>query len=141
VTQQRRRRFGVSVSESSAKLLDSLCSILGVTRSHIVEQAIEEYLERYEHLAHDHHCLGVFIVTGPVGGCGDTSTTRRVVSEYGDVVRAHLHVHDSGYCIEVLMVSGSASRIRRLYNTLRIPGRRVRFVPLDEEWSRGTSSH
>ncbi len=135
----RRKRFGVSVNEPSAKMLDALCSLLGVSRSRVVEEAIEEYLSRYQHLASRHHCIGVFIVAGPVEGCGSVDTARRVVAEFGEVVKAHLHMHESGYCVEVLMVSGDSSKIRTLYSRLKGSGRRVMFVPLHEV-SRGTSS-
>jgi len=118
-----RRRFGVSIEEGLARRLDSLARALGRDRSSLVEEALRAFLEDHDHMAGEHACRG--IIVAECGGAG-----RVPVDGYREVVASHIHAHMDGGCIELLLVDGDSSEIRRLYNDLLDKGCKARYVPL-----------
>ncbi len=123
----KKKRFGVSIPENIAVRLDTVAKALGVDRSYIVAQALEAYLNDYEHYLEEHRCLGLILVV--------TEGRRRInvasiVERYRDVVCSYSHVHTDGRCIELLLVSGSSSRIASLYRELMDIDGVVRYIPL-----------
>ncbi len=122
----RRRRFGVSVPEELARMLDELARVVNRDRSSLVAEALRVYLHDHQHLLRPHRCAGVIIAWSRSG-----DVKAEVLEEYMDIVRGHLHAHLDGYCVNVVLVEGDSERIASLTRRLSSGGRcTARYIPL-----------
>ncbi len=52
------------------------------------------------------------------------------LEEFRDIVKSYSHHHVDGFCLEMIVVSGSSTRVSELHRKLAKVGCRVRYVPL-----------
>ncbi len=125
---QRKRRFGISLPEELADAVDRLAKALSTTRSAVVTDALRTYVEMRRHLIEPHECTGVMVLVDDE----ESPMPIRVVHEFGDVIRSHLHVHVEGRCINILVVKGPSERIAELESRIRslMPHCRIYYLPL-----------
>lgn len=117
-------RFGVSIPSDLSRELDVLASKVGTSRSEIVEQAIRNMLSDYIHYLTPHQCEGVMVAL-----CPENRGNESVIERYSDVAETYMHIHRSGKCFEVLVLSGPSQRISELHAKLLSSGCGVRFLP------------
>lgn len=133
-----KRRFGVSIPQNLAEALDKLASRLGVSRSELVALALREFLHDHSHYLYKHECTGVIIL---VGSEKQRRKVESLLESYRDIVRAYLHAHTEGECIEVIIVKGCSVRISTLHRKLVETGCKPRFIPLrDSVLSEGNTA-
>jgi CopG family transcriptional regulator, nickel-responsive regulator len=115
------------------KLLEELDAILGedrgASRSEIIRQAVRMYISEYSKLD---EIKGNVIATVTVL----YETTEKndklfhLQHEFGDMITAYLHSHlTGGECLEVMVVKGSAQRLKSLIDGLKAnkPVRQIKF--------------
>ncbi len=99
---------------------------LGTDRSRLVEQALRSFILDHAHYFYPHTCRGVLIVYREGGGFG----VIEALEEFRDIVKSYSHHHVDGFCLEMIVVSGSSSRVSELHRRLAEVGCRVRYIPL-----------
>jgi len=115
------------------ELLGELDAILGdnrgASRSEVIRQAVRMYISEYSKLG---EVKGEVIATVTVL----YETTEKndelfhLQHEYGDMITAYLHSHlTGGECLEVMVVKGSAKRLKTLIDGLKAnkPVRQIKF--------------
>ncbi len=126
---EKKRRFGISVPERLASLLDELSTRTGVDRSKLVTEAITSYVNDHLHYLTPHYCYGIMIIDVeeekgeiPAG----------LLARYRDVVLLHVHTHLEGRCVNILVVRGDSKQIAGLHTSLALlnPNYRIRYIPL-----------
>jgi len=123
----KKRRFGISIPERLAKSLDALTQALGADRSSLIREALREYLHDHSHYLKPHECGGVMILLEN----RDHMYLLHILEEYDDIVCNYNHVHVGRYCIDIVVVSGSSSRIAHLHNRLLSELKcRIRYIPI-----------
>ncbi|HIC98320.1 MAG TPA: CopG family ribbon-helix-helix protein [Pyrodictiaceae archaeon] len=133
-----KRRFGISIPQNLAEALDKLASRLGVSRSELVTLALREFLHDHSHYLYEHECIGVIIL---VGLEKQQKSVENLLESYRDIIRAYLHAHADGECIEVIIVKGYSMRILTLHRKLAEIGCKPRFIPLrNSSWSEGNNA-
>ncbi|RLG86148.1 MAG: CopG family transcriptional regulator [Thermoprotei archaeon] len=122
----RKRRFGISLPEELAEKLDTLSRKLSVDRSSLVEMALREFIHDHTHYLYEHVCRGIMIVHRH----GNNEQFLAIVEKFRDIIRSYSHTHIDGVCFELLIVSGSSSRICQLHRELSLlPRCRTRYIP------------
>jgi len=115
------------------ELLEELDAILGkdhsATRSEVVRQAVRMYLSEYNELE---KIKGNVIATISVlyKKTEKNEELFQLEHEFGDMITAYLHSHlTRANCLEVLVVKGSAQRLKSLIDGLKAnkPVRQLRF--------------
>jgi len=124
-----KRRFGISIPQNLAEALDKLASRLGVSRSELVALALREFLHDHSHYLYEHECTGVIVL---VGSEKQQKNVETLLESYRDIVRAYVHTHTGGKCIEVIIVSGHSMQIQTLHRKLAEIGCKPRFIPLKD---------
>ncbi len=128
-----KRRFGVSIGGDLADTLDAVAEKLGLTRSKLVERALQLFLEDHAHLVKPHVCTGI-IMTACAEPRGTTSQELPIVlEEFRDIVTTHTHTHVGDYCIDLIIVKGNSDRIASLHKRLqaRLHSHcKTRYIPL-----------
>ncbi len=119
------RRFGISIPEDLAEILDSLAERLGVPRSEIVREALRMYFREHAHYITKHRCYGIITVVSE--GFRHLST----VEDFKDIVNTFSHIHIDEYCINSFVVSGDSEKIAELHKELLKVCRDVRYIPLE----------
>jgi len=133
-----KRRFGISIPQNLAEALDQLADKLGVSRSELVTLALREFLHDHSHYLYEHECTGVIVL---VGSEKQRKSVETLLESYRDIIRAYLHTHIGGECIEIIIVKGRSVRIRALHRKLVETGCKPRFIPLkDGVWSEGNNA-
>ncbi|MCX8196089.1 MAG: ribbon-helix-helix domain-containing protein [Acidilobaceae archaeon] len=118
-----KRKFGISVERELAEELDGLAARLGVERSALVERALREMLKEHRHSAEEHDCRALIVLS-----CQEGKEVS-VVAEGLSVTQ--LHEHREGSCVQVLLVSGSSSKIYSLFSSLaQAEGCEAKYVAL-----------
>lgn len=115
------------------ELLEELDAILGkdhsATRSEVIRQAVRMYLSEYNELD---KIKGNVIATISVlyKKTEKNEELFQLEHEFGDMITAYLHSHlTRANCLEVLVVKGSAQRLKSLIDGLKAnkPVRQLRF--------------
>lgn len=128
-----KRRFGVSIGGDIADTLDAVAEKLGLTRSKLVERALQLFLEEHAHLVKPHVCTGIIMTAcadlreAPVQGISN------ILEEFRDIVATHTHTHVGGYCIDLIVVNGHSDRIANLHKKLQSGLHdecKTRYIPL-----------
>ena len=115
------------------ELLGELDAILGnnrgASRSEVIRQAVRMYISEYSKLS---EVKGEVVATVTVL----YETTEKndelfhLQHEFGDMITAYLHTHlTGGECLEVMVVKGSAKRLKTLIDGLKAnkPVRQIKF--------------
>ncbi len=126
-----KRRFGISIPDQLAEEVDRLAQALGVSRSTLITEALETYVDLKRHLVSPHECQGVMVLVSN-HDVNTSSPHMDIVHEFNDIVKGHLHVHLESACVNVLIVKGPSERIAMLEAKLRrsLRGCKVYYVPL-----------
>jgi len=119
------RRFGISIPEDLAKILDAFAEKLGVSRSEIVREALRVYFRDHAHYMTKHRCCGIITVVSE--GVSHLSA----VEEFREIVNTFSHIHIDDYCINSFVVSGDSEKIAELHRALLKVCKDVRFIPLE----------
>lgn len=121
-----KRRFGISIDESIANTLEVLSHQTGVNRSKLIEEALKGYLEHHSHLLVPHTCKGILVAR-----CPNRSLLAGVSEQYKEIIKAWLHAHLDGECMEAFFVEGDSAKIRDLYSSILKKGCSCRYVPAE----------
>jgi len=122
----KKRRFGISVPEDLASVLDRLAERLGIDRSRLVCEALEIYVRHHASYLGG-RCCGILTVTG----LANSSQILKIIEGFRDVVHEFSHTHAGEECVNVLVVSGPSSRIAELHARLMsLPRCGVKYVPV-----------
>ena len=121
-----KKRFGVSISEDTYKVIDELSRKANTARSAIVEKAIEAYITTIKHKAEKHDCCGLLIVKS--SKTNEEEVTKKINKE---LVNAETHIHEGDKCVRITYVKGSSDEIERVIINLNSLEANVIFVPLD----------
>ncbi len=115
------------------ELLEELDAILGedrvASRSEVIRQAVRMYISEYDKLD---------IITGNVVAtvsvlyepAEKNDELFQLQHEFGDMISAYMHSHlMGGECLEVMVVKGSAQRLKSLIDGLKAnkPVRQIKF--------------
>lgn len=128
-----KRRFGVSIGGNLADTLDAVAEKLGLTRSKLVERALQLFLEDHAHLVKPHICTGIIMTacTKPYGTASHDLPV--ILEEFRDIIATHTHTHVGDYCIDLIIVKGNSDQIaylhKRLQNRLHSHCK-TRYIPL-----------
>ncbi|ABM81309.1 CopG family ribbon-helix-helix protein [Hyperthermus butylicus] len=120
-----KRRFGISINESIAKMLEVLSNQTGVNRSRLIEEAIKGYLEDHSHLLVPHDCKGILVAHCPASG-----QLSNITEEYSEVIVAWLHAHLNEACMEAFFAEGESRKIMGLYSEILKRGCKGRYIPV-----------
>ncbi|GAB6147819.1 CopG family ribbon-helix-helix protein [Stetteria hydrogenophila] len=126
-----KRRFGVSIGKDLTETLDAIAEKLNVSRSKIVERALQLFVEDHAHLVKPHECTGILLVA-----CASTPENDRrgisVLEGFKDIITAQIHVHVKDYCIDLMVANGDSTRIAELYKKLESThgNCKIRYIPL-----------
>ena len=106
-------RFGVAMEANLLEDFDKIVEVRGVTRSEVLRDLVRAEVTRSRvregaqcvaslTLVYDHHVRDL------------TERLTEMQHSLGEAVRSTLHIHlDSAHCLEVIILSGPADRIRR----------------------------
>ncbi len=115
-----KKRFGVSIRGDVAHRLEILSTRLGMSRSSLVERALEEFIHDRLHIIEPHKCEGIMVVKHDRKS---TSTVSGLIDDYRDVVKAVMHVHTGDdLCLRIMHVKGDSTRITGLERRLHEAG-------------------
>lgn len=117
------RRFGISIPEDLAGVLDSFAEKLGVSRSEIVREALKIYFRDHRHYMMKHRCCGIITVLSK-------GLDIDLLECYKDIINNFSHLHIEGYCINSFFVSGDSERIAELHKRLLRTCKDVRYIPI-----------
>ncbi|MEZ0319967.1 MAG: CopG family ribbon-helix-helix protein [Pyrobaculum sp.] len=120
------KRFGVSLPKEVAYEVDKVSEELGVTRSELVANALQQYLEsRRNHSDPSHQCLGVLLALSDADlEIGD------MVEESKSLIVAYTHMHVDGKCLTILVLKGGIAEIERLTLEVSKRAHMARYIPL-----------
>ena len=120
------KRFGVSLPREVADEVDKVSEELGVTRSELVANALQQYLEsRRNHSEPFHQCLGVLLALSDA-----TLEVGDMVEENKSSILAYTHMHVNGKCLTILVVKGSGAEVEKLTLKLSQKAHMAKHVPL-----------
>ena len=109
-----KKRFGVSIREEVADILDSLADYLSLSRSTVVEKAVENYVSVYLHYYRkEHECKSILIIVSR--GRGEKTSYNKVLEVYRDIVKNTTHYHVDDKCIVVMYMEGQSNMIMSAY--------------------------
>ena len=115
------------------ELLEELDAILGedrvASRSEIIRQAVRMYISEYDKLD---KIKGNVVATVSVlyEPAEKNDELFQLQHEFGDMINAYLHSHlTGGECLEVMVVKGSAKRLKSLIDGLKAnkPVKQIKF--------------
>ena len=122
----------ISLSLSN-ELLEELDTVIGqehnATRSEVVRQAVRMYLTQYNVLEKTKGNVNATI-TVLYEKTEENRELFRLQHEFEDMITAYLHAHLSETsCLEVMVVKGSAERLRSLIDALKAnkPVKQIKF--------------
>jgi len=121
-----KKRFGISISEDTYKVIDELSRKANTARSAIVEKAIESYITTIKHKAEKHDCCGLLIVK--YSKTKEEEVSKKINKE---LVNAETHIHEGDECVRITYVKGSSDEIEKTIMNLNSLKANVIFVPLD----------
>ena len=120
------KRFGVSLPKEVAEAVESIAAELGVTRSEVVANAVQAYLEsRRGHAEPSHQCLGVLMALS-----NSFSDLSDVVERHKEAILAYTHLHVEGKCLTIFVVRGDGPQVERLSMEVSKRSHTARYVPL-----------
>ena len=128
-----KRRFGVSIGGDLADTLDAVAEKLGLTRSKLVERALQLFLEDHAHLVKPHVCTGIIMTACTERHDSEGPGLPLLLEEFRDIVTTHTHTHVGNYCIDLIIVKGDSDRIASLHKRLQalLHNRcKTRYIPL-----------
>ncbi len=128
-----KRRFGVSIKGDLADTLDAVAEKLGLTRSKLVERALQLFLEDHAHLVKPHTCTGIIMTACVSPEEAQGQALPAVLEEYRNIIATHTHTHVGGYCIDLIIVKGDSDRIASLHKRLQSSLHshcKTRYIPL-----------
>jgi CopG family nickel-responsive transcriptional regulator len=115
------------------ELLEELDAVLGenrgASRSEIIRQAVRMYISEYSKLGETKGNV-IATVTVLYETTDKNDELFHLQHEFGDMITAYLHSHlTGGECLEVMVVKGSASRLKSLIDGLKAnkPVRQIKF--------------
>lgn len=115
------------------ELVDELDSVLGkersATRSEVIRQAVRTYILEYNKL-NDIQGNVIATITVLYGKIEKNQELFQLQHEFSDMITAYLHSHLTGEnCLEVLVVKGSALRLKSLIDGLKAnkPVKQIKF--------------
>lgn len=124
-----KRRFGVALPSELADELDRVVRNFNISRSAVIEQAVNGFLVELTHNQKPHVCTGVLIV---FSHGHDLILTKNFIDEYRDIIISYSYHHIGTQYIEVLIVHGDSKVIARLYVNVLKSKCRCRYIPLEQ---------
>ncbi|MGZ4850044.1 MAG: CopG family ribbon-helix-helix protein [Candidatus Bathyarchaeia archaeon] len=122
----------ISLSLSN-ELLEELDTVIGqehnATRSEVVRQAVRMYLTQYNVLEKTKGNV-IATITVLYEKTEENRELFRLQHEFEDMITAYLHAHlTETSCLEVMVVKGSAERLRSLIDALKAnkPVKQIKF--------------
>ncbi|PNV81684.1 MAG: hypothetical protein C0179_01520 [Fervidicoccus sp.] len=114
----RKRRFGISLNEDLAEKLDAICSVIGVSRSSFIQDAIEFGIKAHLHYTVEHYCEGVMIAIWPSSEKNIQEVGEKL-EKYKDIIVFNTHLHSKDNCILIASLKGSSNVIANLHTDLK----------------------
>ena len=113
-------RFGVSIPQDLLTKFDRIIEEKGYTnRSEAIRDLIRDFIVRHEWEAGDEEVAGTITI---VYNHDETEVIKELLNlqhDYIDEIVSSLHVHmDEHNCLEVVVVKGKASRIKKIAERL-----------------------
>ncbi|MFN7105050.1 MAG: CopG family ribbon-helix-helix protein [Pyrobaculum sp.] len=119
------KRFGVSLPKDVAEAIDKISQELGVTRSEVVAEALQEYLQaRTSHSGSTHQCMGVVLALS------NNSVDLSDVLHDREIVLTYTHIHVTYQCLTVAVVQGTGDKIAKFMLEISKRVQAARYVPL-----------
>ena len=126
-----KRRFGISIPGELADRIDQLASKLDIDRSTLITEVLREFMHDRIHILKPHYCKGALII---VSKERHASSLSEIYEEYQEIIKARMHCHADGECIDLLFIKAHSSEIlefkRKLYSLKAV---RIRYMPVS--WS------
>ncbi len=124
-----KRRFGVALPSELADELDNVVRNFNISRSAVIEQAVNEFLVEFTHSQEPHTCTGILIL---FNRGHDLTLTKGFIDAYKDVVLSYTHHHIGTQCIDVLIVHGDSKIIAELQMNALKSKCRCHYIPLEQ---------
>lgn len=122
------RRFGVSLPKEVADVLDRLSRELGVTRSQVVLEALQNYIAHAKaHGADGHTCFGVALALAQ-----DLGSVEDLLEQFRKIIVNYSHIHMDDRCLLILVLKGSGEEVARLSAQMAHRAETYRYIPLDQ---------
>jgi CopG family transcriptional regulator, nickel-responsive regulator len=122
--------ISLSLPKELLKELDAIRGeVRGASRSEVIRQAVRMYISEYSKI---YEIKGKVIATVTVlyDKTEKNDELFHLQHEFGDMITAYLHSHlTGGECLEVMVVKGSAKRLKSLIDGLKAnkPVRQIKF--------------
>lgn len=120
-----KRRFGISIGNDKYEKIEEIAKRNKVTRSAIIERALDSYLMLLEHDTNPHDCCGLIVVMYKKE---DNEQIREALSE--DIVSTETHIHEGDKCIRISYVKGRDEKIEKAIMKIKNTTTKVFFLPL-----------
>ncbi|MEM0046862.1 MAG: hypothetical protein QW039_01010 [Fervidicoccaceae archaeon] len=128
----RKRRFGISLSEDLAEKLDSICTVLKVTRSSFIQDTVQQGINSHMHYLSEHNCEGIIIAIWP-SSWERGSEVEKIMEKFSEIVTFNTHIHSYGKCVLLASLKGSSKTIASLHTELKKLGKiSVQYIPFNE---------
>ncbi|NJE07553.1 nickel-responsive transcriptional regulator NikR [Thermococcus sp. M39] len=113
-------RFGVSIPQDLLTKFDKIIEEKGYTnRSEAIRDLIRDFIVRYEWEVGDEEVAGTITIVYNHDEAEVVKELLDLQHDYIDEIVSSLHVHmDEHNCLEVVVVKGKASRIKRIAERL-----------------------
>lgn len=122
------RRFGVSLPREVAEFLDRLSQELGVTRSQVISEALQNYMAYAKtHESDGHTCFGVTLALAR-----DTGAIEDILEQSKKIIINYNHIHMDNKCLLILVLRGDGEEVARLNAQIAQRAETYRYIPLDQ---------
>lgn len=113
-------RFGVAVPENLLVEFDKWIKDRGIpNRSEAIRQLIREFVAEGQWDKETGTVYGAITITYDHHVHDTMGTLTSIQHDFGDVINCSTHVHiDHDHCLEIIVVSGNAGRIKELIDSL-----------------------
>ncbi len=110
--------ISISLDKKTLEELDRIHSEMGFrSRSKLLRSSLSSFLNEYRLMESlKGHIDSVFVVTYPES---EKHRVSDLLHTFEDSINTVVHQHHVGICLEVLMVSADAGRIRELFSLLK----------------------
>lgn len=118
----------MSLPREVADVLDRLSQELGVTRSQVVLEALQNYIAHAKaHGTDGHTCFGVALALAQ-----DLGSVEDLLEQFRKIIVNYSHIHMDDRCLLILVLKGSGEEVARLSAQMAHRAETYRYIPLDQ---------